>query len=131
MFKIKFKDFPQILETFLGLRREGVEKEKIDFQNYNKIDAFKDTHALYLLNDYKITPKFNFRAGLRWEHSEYGSDRKNRMILGVHNAQSSGMANRMAIAGLLNEYQMEAYVQGKLSYLDVDLSLKETHVKER
>lgn len=130
MFKIKFKDFPQILETFLGLRREGVEKEKIDFQNYNKIDAFKDTHALYLLNDYKITPKFNFRAGLRWEHSEYGSDRKNRMILGVHNAQSSGMANRMAIAGLLNEYQMEAYVQGKLSYLDVDLSLKETHVKE-
>ena len=58
------------------------------------IDMDKDTHAVYFLNDYKLTNKFNLTTGLRYEYSDYsgnrtsiskmyGSDYKGTMIGGM------------------------------------------------
>ena len=39
------------------------------------IDMNKDTHAVYALNDYKLTDKLNLTTGLRYEYSKYDGDR--------------------------------------------------------
>ncbi len=106
------------------------QNEKVDVQNYNTVDAFKDTHALYLLNDYKITPKFNVRAGLRWEHSQYGAARNNKTIFGIHNAHKSILAGIAFMFDLLDEYEKEALTNGRLNYVDIDMSLTNTKIKD-
>lgn len=104
--------------------------EIIDIQNYNKVESFKDTHSLYLLNDYKFTPKLNFRTGLRWEYSKYGAKRKNFMVMGIHKAQHSDLAASAGLAGLLDDYEKEALLLGKLDYVDFDFSLKNTDMRD-
>ena len=58
------------------------------------IDMDKDTHAVYFLNDYRLTNKLNLTTGLRYEYSDYsgnrtsiskmyGSDYKGTMIGGM------------------------------------------------
>lgn len=103
--------------------------EKVDIQNYNVLEAFKETHSLYLLNDYKVSPKFNFRTGLRWEHSKYGAKRSNRSVFGIHDAHKSVLAGLALKFDLLDEYEKEALANGKLNYVDIDMSLKDTKVK--
>lgn len=133
MWRRIYKDYgtseAEIEQALVG-RKERFDREKVDVQNYNTVDAFKDTHALYLLNDYKITPKFNLRAGLRWEHSEYGADRKNRMLFGIHNAKKSYLAAIAAMYGFLSDYEKQKLVEGKLNYVHMNLSLKETRIKD-
>ena len=70
------------------------------------IDMDKDTHAVYFLNDYKLTNKFNLTTGLRYEYSDYsgnrtsiskmyGSDYKGtmigRMLFGKENPKNLGI----------------------------------------
>ena len=35
----------------------------------------KDTHAVYALNDYKLTDRLNLTTGLRYEYSKYDGNR--------------------------------------------------------
>lgn len=104
--------------------------EILDLQNYNQVDSFRNTHSLYLLNDYKITPELNFRSGLRWEYSKYGSKRKNYMAIGIHKAQHSDLAASAGLAELLDSYEKEALLLGKLDYVDIELSIKDTDMKD-
>ena len=39
------------------------------------IDMDKDTHAVYFLNDYRLTNKLNLTTGLRYEYSDYSGNR--------------------------------------------------------
>ena len=39
------------------------------------VDMNKDTHAVYALNDYKLTEKLNLTTGLRYEYSKYDGNR--------------------------------------------------------
>lgn len=116
-----------------GVVKEVIEaggKEVLDVQNYNKVDSFRDTHSMYLLNDYKLSPKLNFRTGLRWEHVKYGSKRENNMVLGIHKADKSRLAAIAAMFGMLDAYEREELVQGKLRYVDMDMSLKDINTRD-
>ena len=52
---------------------------KVPFTATFKTDTFvdmnKDTHALYTLNDYKLTDRLNLITGLRYEYSKYNGSR--------------------------------------------------------
>lgn len=52
---------------------------KIPFKATFKTDTFvdmdKDTHAVYALNDYKLTDRLNLTTGLRYEYSKYDGNR--------------------------------------------------------
>lgn len=52
---------------------------KVPFTATFKTDTFvdmnKDTHALYTLNDYKLTDRLNLITGLRYEYSKYNGNR--------------------------------------------------------
>ena len=39
------------------------------------VDMNKDTHAVYALNDYKLTDRLNLTTGLRYEYSKYDGNR--------------------------------------------------------
>lgn len=116
---------------------KSLKKEVLDFVNNNRVEAYKNTNAVYLLNDYKVTPKFNLRTGLRWEKAKYGAKRENHTLLGVHVPvgkpldSSSLIADGLALAGLLDHYEEEQMLLGKLDYVDMDLSLRSTDVNDK
>ena len=45
------------------------------FKTDTFVDMNKDTHALYTLNDYKLTDRLNLITGLRYEYSKYNGNR--------------------------------------------------------
>lgn len=50
---------------------------KIDILN----DVYKETNAVYGLNKYNVTDKLSLITGLRYEHSEFGGDRKSNTFV--------------------------------------------------
>lgn len=56
----------------------------------NKLDTDKDTHALYLLNNYNVTEKLTLTTGIRYEHSKYNGYRSSDVTLNGYNLQKSG-----------------------------------------
>ena len=48
---------------------------KATFKTDTFVDMDKDTHALYTLNDYKLTDRLNLITGLRYEYSKYNGSR--------------------------------------------------------
>ena len=65
-------------EEFKGSVAMGQDKT-IPFTATFKTDTFvnmnKDTHAVYALNDYKLTDRLNLTTGLRYEYSKYDGNR--------------------------------------------------------
>lgn len=60
------------------------------FKNFNGVIAIKnnlvvdkDTHALYLLNNYNLTEKMTLASGLRYEYSKYTGNRNSTMNLEI------------------------------------------------
>ena len=45
------------------------------FKTDTFVDMDKDTHAVYALNDYKLTDRLNLTTGLRYEYSKYDGNR--------------------------------------------------------
>ena len=56
----------------------------------NKLDTDKDTHALYLLNNYNVTEKLTLTTGVRYEYSKYNGYRSSNVTLNGYNLQESG-----------------------------------------
>ena len=50
-------------------------KFEATFKTDTFVDMNKDTHALYTLNDYKLTDRLNLTTGLRYEYSKYDGNR--------------------------------------------------------
>lgn len=48
---------------------------KATFTTDTFVDMDKDTHAVYALNDYKLTDRLNLTTGLRYEYSKYDGNR--------------------------------------------------------
>ncbi len=48
---------------------------KATFKTDTFVDMDKDTHAVYTLNDYKLTDRLNLTTGLRYEYSKYDGNR--------------------------------------------------------
>lgn len=48
---------------------------KATFTTDTFVDMDKDTHAVYTLNDYKLTNRLNLTTGLRYEYSKYDGNR--------------------------------------------------------
>lgn len=48
---------------------------KATFKTDTFVDMDKDTHAVYALNDYKLTDRLNLTTGLRYEYSKYDGNR--------------------------------------------------------
>ncbi len=48
---------------------------KATFKTDTFVDMDKDTHAVYALNDYKLTDRLNLTTGLRYEYSRYDGNR--------------------------------------------------------
>ena len=48
---------------------------KATFKTDTFVDMDKDTHAVYALNDYKLTDRLNLTIGLRYEYSKYDGNR--------------------------------------------------------
>ena len=48
---------------------------KATFKTDTFVDMDKDTHAVYALNDYKLTDRLNLITGLRYEYSKYNGNR--------------------------------------------------------
>lgn len=48
---------------------------KTTFTTDTFVDMDKDTHAVYALNDYKLTDRLNLTTGLRYEYSKYDGNR--------------------------------------------------------
>lgn len=48
---------------------------KATFTTDTFVDMDKDTHAVYTLNDYKLTDRLNLTTGLRYEYSKYDGNR--------------------------------------------------------
>lgn len=57
----------------------------------NKLDTDKDTHALYLLNNYNFTEKLTLTTGVRYEYSKYNGYRSSDVTLNGYNLQESGI----------------------------------------
>lgn len=58
----------------------------------NRLDVYKDTHALYLLNNYNFTESLTLTTGVRYEYSEYSGDRSSNvnMIFNGESVQNLG-----------------------------------------
>ena len=63
-------------DTFEGTVMGGKIPYSADFKTNTFVDMNKDTHAVYALNDYKLTDKLNLTTGLRYEYSKYDGDRE-------------------------------------------------------
>ena len=53
----------------------GIEFFNATFKTDTFVDMNKDTHAVYALNDYKLTDRLNLTTGLRYEYSKYDGNR--------------------------------------------------------
>ena len=69
------------------------------FKTDTFVDMNKDTHALYTLNDYKLTDRLNLITGLRYEYSKYNGNRltNTKPNINVEFKPGSGIYNPMSI----------------------------------
>lgn len=69
------------------------------FKTDTFVDMNKDTHALYTLNDYKLTDRLNLITGLRYEYSKYNGNRltNTKPNINVEYKPGSGIYNPMSI----------------------------------
>lgn len=69
------------------------------FKTDTFVDMNKDTHALYTLNDYKLTDRLNLITGLRYEYSKYNGNRltNTKPNINVESKPGSGIYNPMSI----------------------------------
>ena len=69
------------------------------FKTGTFVDMNKDTHALYTLNDYKLTDRLNLITGLRYEYSKYNGNRltNTKPNINVEFKPGSGIYNPMSI----------------------------------
>lgn len=66
------------IEEFTGSVAMGPTNKipfKATFTTDTFVDMDKDTHAVYALNDYKLTDRLNLTTGLRYEYSKYDGNR--------------------------------------------------------
>ncbi len=70
------------------------------FKTDTFVDMNKDTHALYTLNDYKLTDRLNLITGLRYEYSKYNGNRltNTKPNINVEFKPGSGIYNPMSIS---------------------------------
>lgn len=57
----------------------------------NSFDISKDTHALYLLNNYNLTEKLALTTGLRYEYSKYNGYRNSFGNIKGYNLENGGI----------------------------------------
>lgn len=62
----------------------------------NNLDIDKETHALYLLNNYNLTKNLDFTTGLRYEYSKYSGYRNS-----LGNIEGYNLENGGSLGGLL------------------------------
>lgn len=69
------------------------------FKTDTFVDMNKDTHALYTLNDYKLTDRLNLITCLRYEYSKYNGNRltNTKPNINVESKPGSGIYNPMSI----------------------------------
>ena len=69
------------------------------FKTDTFVDMNKDTHALYTLNDYKLTDRLNLITGLRYEYSKYNGNRltNTKPNINVEFKPGSGIYKPMSI----------------------------------
>lgn len=72
----------------------------------NSFDISKDTHALYLLNNYNLTEKLALTTGLRYEYSKYNGYRNSFGNIKGYNLENGGILfpNNNSNKILINDY---------------------------
>lgn len=77
---------------------------KATFTTDTFVDMDKDTHAVYTLNDYKLTDRLNLTTGLRYEYSKYDG---NRLTNTKPDVNISGKPMPMSVAPKTSEVDEE------------------------
>ena len=83
----------------------------------------KETHALYLLNEYPLTDKLVFKAGARWEHSTYGGTRYNDVKV-LFSDISGAFQSALAWGFDISDEEQKGMMNGTVTSLEKDVSYK-------